>query len=95
MGEQTTLLLDDRQAFRDQIKRLELQHDWALEASKTDLHTAIVAVGLEDHARLKHKLREIRDEPVDDDVFETSTAENKSPIEAWLDGDYQQGENDE
>lgn len=62
MSERTTLLLDDRQAFRDEIKRLEIEHNWALEARKTDLHTAIVAVGLEDHSRLRRKLREIQSE---------------------------------
>lgn len=62
MSERTTLLLDDRQAFRDEIKRLEIEYDWALEASKEELHSAIVAVGLEDHDRLKRKLREIQDD---------------------------------
>ncbi|WP_440769651.1 hypothetical protein [Natronorubrum sp. DTA28] len=60
MSDRTTLLLADRQAFRDAIKRLEIQYDWAIDASKEELHSAIVAVGLEDPERLRRKLREIQ-----------------------------------
>lgn len=124
MGEQTTLLLEDRQVFRDKIKRLEIEHDWAIEASKTDLHTAIISVGLEDHERLKRKLREIQDDVnvpectscgeanhLDDSPhcrdclleqieqcvreLDSDERENKSPIEAWLDGSNPQGETNE
>ncbi|WP_436346984.1 hypothetical protein [Natronorubrum sp. FCH18a] len=65
MGERTTVLLDDRQAFRDEIKRLEIEHDWALDASKTGLHTAIVVVGLEDDERLRRKLEEVQRDGTD------------------------------
>ncbi len=62
MPEPTTLQLYDRRAFRRALTQLELEHDGLWEARTTDIHTAIVRVGIENPDLLLRKVEEVQQE---------------------------------
>lgn len=62
MSESTTLRLHDRDRFRRAVKQLEVEYNEILNADTTDVHEAIVRVGLVNPDLLLRKLEEVHED---------------------------------
>ena len=72
MSEQMTIYLHNRDEYQRFVKKLEIEHDDVLDASRSDIYTATARLAMRYPTLLRCELAEVRAEQADVDFTPAS-----------------------